>query len=148
MQRRTEVHLHIHEGALPATVEAAVRAALGSGNGAGALPEVPGGGEADAETHREYWARSYNESQEDAEGKARPLLKFLALNPERLIPYTEVSKALGYTNSRSLPGLLGAFGRRADHRYKGVRPFERTWANGQWHLRMSKDAAEVISGLY
>ncbi len=146
MQQRTEIHLHIHEGASPATAEAAVRAALGTGTDGALL--VSGGAEANDERRREYWARSYNESQEDSEGKARPLLKFLARNPERLIPYTEVSKALGYTNTRSLPGLLGAFGRRADHRYEGVRPFERTWANGQWHLRMSKDAAEVVSGLY
>ena len=145
MLQRIEVHLHIHEGASPATVEAAVKAALGSANGTVATVDDD---EADAEKIRDYWKRSYEESAMDSEGKARPLLKFLASNPERLIPFPEVSQALGFSNARSLPGLLGAFGRRAEHRYRGVWPFERKLADGEWHLWMSQEAAEVIRPLF
>ena len=148
MNKRIDVHIHIHEGTSAAAAEAAVRAALGSPD---TIPstvasETNGGGD-DPEKIRGFWVRSYVDSATDSEGKARPLLRFLAENPERLIPYTEVSEELGYDTPRSLPGLLGAFGRRADHRYQGVWPFERKWANGQWNLWMPREAADIIGSL-
>jgi len=139
MSQRTEVHIHIHEGASPDAAAAAVRAAVGSANGAVASI-TEGADDKDAEQKRAYWERAYKES----DGDATPLIKFLVDNPERLIPYPEVSKHLGFASPRSLPGLLGAFGRRAAHRYKGTWPFERKLVSGKYHLYMSKEAADVI----
>lgn len=139
MSQRTEVHIHIHEGASPDSVAAAVRAAVDSGNGAVASI-TKGADQKDDEQQRVYWERAYKES----EGEATPLIKFLVDNPERLIPYPEVSKHLGFASPRSLPGLLGAFGRRAAHRYKGTWPFERKLVGDEYHLYMSKEAADAI----
>jgi hypothetical protein len=147
MNNRVEVHIHIHEGASAAAAEAAVKAALGSPDTAPKTVLQESNGNDDPEKIHGFWVRSYVDSATDSEGKARPLLRFLAENPERLIPYTEVSKKLGFGTPRSLPGLLGAFGRRADHRYQGVWPFERKWANGQWNLWMSREAADIIGSL-
>jgi hypothetical protein len=143
MQQRTEVHIHIHEGASPAAVSAAVAAAVGSASGGVTSVSSETDDHVDTEKERSYWQRAYNES----DGKAAPLIEFLVENPERLIPFSEVSEHLGFDNARSLAGLLGAFGRRAAHRYQAVWPFERKWVGDQWCLWMPQEAADVIRPL-
>jgi hypothetical protein len=83
----------------------------------------------------------------DSYAKAKALLDFLADHPDRWVPFPEVNAALGFDNNRSLPGALGAFGRRAEHRCGGVKPFEARQSDGVWRLRMSPEAAAVINGL-
>jgi hypothetical protein len=141
MSKGTEVniHLHIHEGASPEAVRAAVQAieqkdAVESG------AERGGGNQSGQE---ELVRRAYLDSEE----KAKPLLEYLADNRGREVPYPEISEHLGFPTSRSLPGLLGAFSRRAEHRYGGVQPYERRHTPAGWCLYMSEENAELIEGL-
>jgi hypothetical protein len=139
------IHLHFHGAVEPDVVRAAIEAAQGgSGMSTGSVSEfISNGKPPDPEGFREMVKRAYL----DSNYTAKPLLEFLADNPDRAIPYTEISQALGYPTNRSLPGLLGAFGRRAKHRYGGAKPFVEEHHNGSWHLRMGQDAADVINGL-
>ena len=144
MSQGNEVHfhLHVHEGASPDAVRAGAEAFREER--ARVTESVDGNGDAsgrDSDRNAEYVRRAYT----DSEWTAKPLLEFLADNPERLIPYTEVSEHLGFPTSRSLPGLLGAFSRRADHRYEGVQPFEKRDTLDGWCLFMSKENAEIIN---
>lgn len=138
-------HFHIYDGASPEAVRAAVEAARSGPVASAPAVEQPQDGEAEV-THEQFLAyveAAYNDSYE----KAVPLLEYLADNPDRMVPFSELSKTLGFDSNRSLPGLLGAFGRRAAHRYEGVKPFEAHYRDGEWHLRMSQDAADVINRL-
>jgi hypothetical protein len=135
------IHIHLHEGIGPEAVKTAVEAIC-----AGLDEGSPRVGAVDTESPdqmAELVRRAYRDSKE----KAKPLLEFLADNPARLIPYPEVSDHLGFETSRSLPGLLGAFSRRADHRYGGVQPFERRETPDGWCLYMPREVAEIINGL-
>jgi hypothetical protein len=87
--------------------------------------------------------RMYRES-EDAH---RRLLEFLASHPDEWLDSQEVADGLGLQFGRkSLAGSLGAFGRRADHRYGGQKPFESHWDDGDYlvKLRMSQEVAAWI----
>ena len=77
----------------------------------------------------------------------KPLLEFLAANPDRWIPFTEASAALGFDSQRSMPGLLGSFGLRSNHRYGGRWPFETDQHDDLWHMRMDARVAEAIQAL-
>ena len=84
----------------------------------------------------------------ESSGNMKPLLEFLAANPDRWIPFTEASEALGFDSPRSMPGLLGSFGLRSNHRYDGRWPFETNeHDDGGWHMRMDARAAEAILAL-
>jgi hypothetical protein len=85
--------------------------------------------------------RIYDESEETH----RQLLKILAGRAGEWVPYTEISDAMGYETNRSLPGTLGAFGRRVAHRYDGVWPFEAKMNNGRWEARMDPSVAAIIA---
>lgn len=137
-----DIHIHIHAGVDPEAARAAVEAARAI-NGQPAAPAAVEATAVDEEKYRRYVERAYTES----DGRAKPLLEFLADNPGRDIPYTEVSKALGFATNRSLPGLLGSFGRRAKHRYEGIKPFEAFRIEGWWHVRMPPENAEIINAL-
>lgn len=132
-------HLHIHEGASPEAVRAAAEA-LRADLPQAVEPVAKSGESGHPDRTAEYVRRAYL----DSDGKARPLLEFLADNPERLIPYPEISEHLDFPTSRSLPGLLGAFSRRADHRYEGVHPFEKKYTLDGWCLLMSKENSAII----
>ena len=147
MRDHNEVHVHIHEGVSPEAAKAAVEALhvgggelslVESGESNGQLASEP-----DEAALTNFVKRAYTES----EGKAKPLLELLAAHPEQLVPFTKVSEALGFETARSLPGLLGAFGRRANHRYEGNWPFEAVSEHNQWHLRMSQANADTINAL-
>lgn len=140
--KQVHIHLHVHEGASPDAVRAAAEA-LGDGlePGVSTTAHDPASKPGADDRHAEYVRRAYTES----EWNAKPLLEFLANNPDRLIPYTEVTEALGFPSSRSLPGLLGSFTRRADHRYEGIQPFDRRDTLDGWCLYMSKENAAIIN---
>jgi len=132
--KEVDVHIHIHEGASPEAVRAAVEAAC---SGAEESLGTSRSGDSTAELVR----RSYEDSVE----KAKPLLDFLAANPDREVPYTEVSEHLGFKTSRSLPGLLGAFSRRADHRYGGFQPFAKKLDGDVSRFVMPTEYANIIN---
>ena len=70
--------------------------------------------------------------------------------PERPLDYGSISKELGYPNRRSLPGLLGAYGRRAKHRYNGYWPVQAHWDAEQWSwmMWMRADVAEALREIH
>ena len=141
------IHIHIHEGVSPETAAAAVRAAqtpIADGSrGSSHAVTATAAGSTSSDEFTEYVRRAYV----DSSGQAKPLLEFLADNPERMVSMPEVSSHLGFPTPRSLPGLLGAFGRRAKHRYNGVKPFDAHQDGDTWFLHMSQEAADVINGL-
>jgi len=100
------------------------------------------------EQRQELLTRVYAES----EPTFRRLLMLLAdrTHPEDPMAYADVSAGMGYTKSRQLPGALGAYGRRANHRYGGFWPFERTWDHGAWShfLAMAIDDAAFLRDLH
>ncbi len=83
----------------------------------------------------------------DSEDAHRRLLEYLAEHPGEWLDSQSVADGLGLQFGRkSLAGSLGAFGRRADHRYGGLKPFESHWDPGQYlvELRMSQEVAAWI----
>jgi hypothetical protein len=111
-----------------------------------ALPEAKS--ELGVERRNELLTRVYVESQPTF----RRLLLLLAErpNPEDLMSYRDVGLAMGWKEPRSLPGALGAFGRRAKHRYGGFWPFDRTWDDDEWthSLRMDPAIAAFLLDLH
>jgi len=140
MDKNSHFHLHIHVGATEEAAKAAVEAYW---NGAGRDDESVHPDESSPVTRQALAQRAYRESV----GTMRPLLDFLAENPERTIPFGEASAALGFSTPRSMPGLLGAFGRRANHRYRGEWPFRRLRRDDAWYMRMDADIAAAIRSL-
>lgn len=57
---------------------------------------------------------------------------------------------MGWTKPRSLPGALGAYGRRAKHRYGGFWPFTRSRDVATWsyYLEMDPDDAAFLRDLH
>lgn len=148
MNNRNEpqFHLHIHEGASAEAVRAAAEVFVAGGAAVDAEPEPEveaGSVDLSAEARDDYTRRAYLESG----GKAKPLLEFLADNPGRVISFPEISEHLGFDTPRSLPGLLGSFGRRAKHRYEGFKPFVTTWDNENWFLMMDSHCAGIIDSV-
>lgn len=103
----------------------------------------PDDGRRDGALTQALVGRMYRES-EDAHKR---LLRFLAGHPDEWLDSQAVADGLGLAyGRRSLAGSLGAFGRRADHRYGGLKPFESRW-DGETHqarLRMSQEVAAWI----
>jgi hypothetical protein len=90
--------------------------------------------------------RMYSES----EPSHRKLFKYLATRPDEWIFADKLASDLALSGGRkSLAGTLGALGRRCNHRYKGLRPFESTWdhAKHQTKHRMSVHVADIIKTL-
>ena len=77
----------------------------------------------------------------------RQLMKVLAAHAGEWVNYVDISKEMGFGNPRQLPGTLGAFGRRAIHRYDGRWPFDAEKRNNEWHARMEPRVAEIIDEL-
>lgn len=88
-----------------------------------------------------------NRMYRESEGAHRRLLEFLASHPDEWLDSQAVADGLGLQFGRkSLAGSLGAFGRRADHRYGGQKPFESHWDDGEYlvKLRMRPEVAAWI----
>lgn len=87
--------------------------------------------------------RMYEESQTPH----RRLMEYLAERPGEVIYTRALAEALGLPNgARSLAGMLGAFGRRAGHRYGGRKPWESEWDPAAYEARhrMAPEVAEQI----
>jgi hypothetical protein len=109
-------------------------------------PEAEASGRDDREdgvlTQALVW-RIYRESEDPH----KRLLEFLADHPDQWLSSQAVADGLGLEHGRrSLAGSLGAFGRRAEHRYSGQKPFESLWDGEtyQSRLRMSQEVAAWI----
>ena len=75
------------------------------------------------------------------------LMDHLADHAGEWLGTREIAEALGLVHgARSLAGSLGAFGRRAEHRYGGLKPWESAWrpGEGQAEHRMSQEVATWI----
>lgn len=75
------------------------------------------------------------------------LMEYLADHPNEWIGTSEIAQALQLEHgSKSLAGSMGAFGRRAEHRYGGLKPWETRWRpeEGQAEHRMSQEVATWI----
>jgi hypothetical protein len=101
-----------------------------------------------AEQRNELLTRIYVES----EPTFRRLLMLLAdrPHPEDPMSYEDVTTSMGWPTPRSLPGALGAYGRRANFRYRGYWPFERKWDDPTWshYLAMDPDVAALFRDLH
>lgn len=94
----------------------------------------------------EMVCRIYKESDEPH----RRLLKALAARPDERVSSEELAEALQLSKGRaSLAGTLGALGKRANHRYKGQKPFISAWDahTGQAKHLMTTEVAKVINAL-
>ena len=83
----------------------------------------------------------------ESEGAHQRLLEFLADHPGEWLGSQAIADGLGLKHGRkSLAGSLGAFGRRADHRYGGLKPFESHWDGESYQakLRMSPKVAAWV----
>lgn len=145
-----EFHLHLHDGVSPEAVTAAIKTwgqirpqALIDEPDSDLKPEEEL--EAEPEQDPEALAKLARRAYKESDGNMGPLLEFLAKNEERWIPFVEASEALGFKTARSMPGLLGAFGRRANHRYGGKWPFETAYRDGgAAFMRIEAPAAAAL----
>ena len=93
---------------------------------------------------RDLVIRMYTESLNQ---QHRRLIEYLADNAGEWIRTKDIAEALALKKgTRSLAGMLGAFGRRASHRYDSRWPFaaKRNLEDRGWMLRMDTDVAAVI----
>ncbi len=93
--------------------------------------------------------RIYEESYEPHQR----LLKALAARPDEWVFSEELAEILHLSSGRaSLAGSLGAFGKRANHRYNGQKPFTSVWDARDAHTYQAKhmmtaEVAKVINAL-
>jgi hypothetical protein len=90
--------------------------------------------------------RIYDESHE----AHRRLLKRLAASPEDWISASQLARDLELSGgNKSLAGMLGALGRRSNHRYEGKRAFYSEWDHLAYETKhmMPNAVAEVIASL-
>ena len=99
-----------------------------------AEPETP----MSDQQRNELLTRIYDES----EPTFRRLLMLAAEREDPTLPvsFKDVTADMGWPTARSLPGALGAFGRRTKHRYGGYFPLRREWDETAWSWFMSMEA--------
>jgi hypothetical protein len=122
-----------HEGA----VAPAVEVPDGPDNGGGPEPPV-----LDADLIR----RMFNES--DLDGGQQRLMRHLAKSPDVWHYTSELGAVLNRNHgARGIAGMLGAFGRRAKHRYGGLTPWVSEWdpAKGEMRHKLTAEVAAVIN---
>jgi len=84
---------------------------------------------------------------DESEPAHQKLMLFLADHPDEWLGTREIAEALGlHHGAKSLAGSLGALGRRAGHRYGGLKPFDSEWSNeaGQSMHRMSQEVSAWV----
>lgn len=88
----------------------------------------------------------------ESEPKFRKLMLLVAERDDPMAPisYEEVTTAMGWTSARSLPGALGAYGRRSKHRYEGAWPMNRDQdpQDSSWSFSMPQEMADEIIRLH
>ncbi len=87
--------------------------------------------------------RMYRESQP----AHRKLMQSLSESPDAWIPTGRLAQALGLRHGASgLAGTLGAFGRRANNRYQGLKPWTSRWDEAEKHAEhmMTAEVAEWV----
>jgi hypothetical protein len=102
--------------------------------------------EAEPELTSELVRRMYLESQDTHQR----LMKFLASRPGEWVFTAEIAQELELAHgARSSAGMFGAFGRRAAHRYDGLKPWDEEWVpeKHQVHYRMTAEVAGIINSL-
>jgi hypothetical protein len=83
----------------------------------------------------------------DSEQRHRDLLRFLADHHGTWIFTSDIENWLGVTTgSKGMAGMFGAFGRRAKHRYSGLKPWVSEWddAHGEARYLMTAEVGEWI----
>jgi hypothetical protein len=91
-------------------------------------------------------AKMYRESHE----QHRALMEYLARHPDEWFYTSDLAAALQLQHgARGLAGMLGAFGRRAKHRYGGLKPWDSDWDafREEARHRMTAEVAKVVRGL-
>lgn len=86
----------------------------------------------------------------DSQPAHQKLMTFLAAHPDEWFYTSELADALELPHgNKSLAGMLGAFGRRAAHRYGGRTPWISEWDASRYESRhtMTQEVADVINGL-
>jgi hypothetical protein len=75
-------------------------------------------------------------------------IRTLAAHPDEWLYTSDIVEAMGLPAS-SLRGMLGAFGRRANHRYGGHKPWDEEWdpAAYEARYRMPGWIARIIQSL-
>lgn len=115
-------------------------AELGEDGGAVTPPED------DVPFDRALVERMYRESH----AGHRRLMEYLAGHEEEWIYTSELGEALALENgARGVAGMLGAFGKRSNHRYGGHKPWETEWDDSREEARhkMPLETAEIISSI-
>lgn len=112
----------------------------------GATANAVGSGDAQVALDVAPLRRMYNESYE----QHRRLIAFLAEHPGDWHYTGDLARALDLQNgARGLAGMLGAFGRRAKHRYGGMTPWQSEWDPNRAEMRhrMDPKVAETVRNL-
>jgi hypothetical protein len=87
---------------------------------------------------------------EDSLEPHRRLMNLMAEHPDEWRYSSEIAADLELEHgARGLAGMLGAFGRRAKHRYSGLKPWESRWDSAREEMRhmMPTNVAEAIQAL-
>jgi hypothetical protein len=87
---------------------------------------------------------------EDSLKPHRRLMNLMAEHPDEWRYSSEIAADLELQHgARGLAGMLGAYGRRAKHRYEGLKPWESEWDSAREEVRhmMPADVAAVIRDL-
>ena len=103
--------------------------------------------DAESTTGREPSAELIRRMYDESEPAHRELMQFLAEHPNEWLYSRELADGLRLEHgTKSLAGMLGAFGRRASHRYGGQKPWRSVWdgAREEARHRMSADVAVAV----
>ena len=87
---------------------------------------------------------------EDSLEPYRRLMELMATRPGEWRYSNEIAADLGLEHgARGLAGMLGAYGRRAKHRYGGLKPWESKWdpAREEMLYMMPADVADTVREL-
>jgi hypothetical protein len=86
----------------------------------------------------------------DSHDGHRRLMEYLASHPGQWFYTSEIGAALGHENgAKGIAGMLGAFGKRSNHRYGGHKPWETEWDGSREEARHRMDAetAETVNAV-
>jgi hypothetical protein len=136
------VAIPVLEEYLPEVYGVLARLSRADAESADTRPDIP-----EAEPSNELVIRMYRESEAGhAHQKLMDHLATVAENDgDRWVPSSELMQVLGKDRVQ-LRGVFGAFGRRANHRYGGAKPWRAKWDHnaGQYTYRVSAAVAGAI----